>query len=66
MSVKGQILRGEKWYLMNRDADGNLNEAIKKDTAKMVEIDMYLAARDPAPEAKKEEAQEETKSKKKK
>lgn len=55
MSLKGQILRGEKWYLMNRDADGNLTAGIKKDVNKMKEITLYLEARDPEPvEAPKE------------
>lgn len=63
MSVKGQLLRGEKWYLMNRDADGNLNADIQKDVNKMEEINLYLNARDPEP---KVEVKEETKSKKNK
>jgi len=54
MSVKGQLLRGEKWFLMNRDADGKLNNKIQKDIDKMIDINLYLEARKPVVEVKKE------------
>jgi len=44
MSMKGRLLRGEKWWNMNRDANGNLNEAIQKDFQKMVNINLFLEA----------------------
>jgi|TARA_Y100000310_G_scaffold81786_2_gene78380 hypothetical protein len=56
MSYKGQYLRGEKWYLMNRDADGNLLDVVKNNAEKMKDVDLYLKA----------QVKEETKSKGKK
>ena len=58
MSYKGQYLRGEKWFLLNRDADGKLLKLIKDDKDKMIDVKVYLDA-----QKKKEE---ETKSKGKK
>ena len=60
MSYKGQYLRGEKWFHLNRNADGELTEEIKKDKDKMIDINIYLKAKE---EAKNKE---ETKSKGKK
>jgi len=45
MSRKGQLLRGEKWFLMNRDSDGNLKKFIEKDEEKMKDINLYLETR---------------------
>ena len=62
MSLKGQILRGEKWYIMNRDAEGNLKPNVAENKNKMIDVKLYLEA------VKKEEAtkKEEPKSKEKK
>ena len=60
MSYKGQYLRGEKWFLMNRDADGNLLKVITDDKDKMIDVELYLKA---VEEAKPKEV---TKSKGKK
>ena len=60
MSNKGQYLRGEKWYLMNRDVNGNLKEEITKDVQKMADVQVYLDAQ------KTSGKEEETKSKVKK
>lgn len=60
MSLKGKYLRGEKWYLMNRDDDGNLLDVIKKDPSKMLDVEYYLE------EQKKLKSKELTKSKEKK
>jgi hypothetical protein len=53
MSRKGSILRGEKWFLMNRDADGNLKEEVKKNPDLMKDINLYLEARDAKAEVEK-------------
>ena len=58
MSYKGSYLRGEKWYFMSRDADGNLTAEIKKDLDKMKDINVYLDSK------KEKEKPVETKSKK--
>ena len=63
MSRKGSILRGEKWYLMNREADGTLKKCIAEDKDKMIDVNAYLQARDPVV---KKENKEITKSKGKK
>ena len=55
MSLKGQLLRGEKWYLMNRETDGTLKKVIKEDANKMKEVNLYLKTRDPVKEEPKEE-----------
>ena len=59
MSSKGKLLRGEKWFLMNRDKEGNLLKVIKEDATKMVDVNLFL-------EAKKREDEEKAKSKRKK
>ena len=59
MSYKGQYLRGEKWYLMNRDSEGNLLPKIADDKNKMIDVNLYL-------EAVKKEKETKTKSKEKK
>ena len=59
MSLKGKILRGEKWFHLNRDPDGNLTEEVKKDKDKMKDINTYL-------ETIKAEEEKKTKSKGKK
>ena len=60
MSYKGQYLRGEKWYLNYRDADGKLLPVIALDVHKMKDVNVYLEA-----EKKKKEAEvKPTKSKK--
>ncbi len=61
MSYKGRYLRGEKWYLMNRDAEGNLKDVIANDENKMADVNVYLEA-----VKKDKEAKVETKSKGKK
>ena len=58
MSYKGSYLRGEKWYTLSRDADGNCTE---KDPNKLKDINIYLEAVK-AKEAEKKEVKE-TKSK---
>jgi len=60
MSKKGQFLRGEKWFHLSRDVDGNLKKAIKEDKDKMIDINYYLET------IKSKEVKEETKSKGKK
>jgi len=42
MSQQGQFLRGEKWYLMNRDSSGKLLKFINDDVDKMKDINVYL------------------------
>jgi len=42
MSRKGQLLRGEKWFLMNADAKGNLPESITSSKDMMADINLYL------------------------
>ncbi len=61
MSYKGQYLRGEKWYLMNRDANGNLKPNVADDKNKMIDVNLYLEA-----VKKEKEVKVETKSKDKK
>ncbi len=64
MSYKGQYLRGEKWYHLFRDADGDLLPNVAEDENKMSDVKLYLEA----VKKEKEEAakKEETKSKEKK
>ena len=57
MSDKGKYSRGEKWFDLHRDLDGNLEPVITEDPNKMVDVNFYL-------EQKKKK--EETKSKGKK
>ena len=54
MSYKGSYLRGEKWYHLSRDADGNCTE---KNPDKLKDINIYLEAKK-AKEEKKEEVKE--------
>ena len=61
MSNKGRYLRGEKWYLLSRNEDGNLVNSVKKDADKMLDINFYLDE-----QKKLEEEKKETKSKRKK
>ena len=61
MSFKGKYLRGEKWYHLSRDKDGNLKKEIKEDKDKMIDINIYLEEK-----KKKEEEKTKTKSKVKK
>jgi len=63
MSSKGKYLRGEKWFHLNRDADGNLTETIKKDLDKMKDINFYLEEKE---KEKPVEKEVETKTKGKK
>ena len=42
MSVKGSILRGEKWFHLNRDPNGELTKEIKKDVDKMLDVNLFL------------------------
>lgn len=58
MSFKGSYLRGEKWYHLSRDADGNCTE---KDPNKLIDVNIYLEA-----VKKKKEEEAKTKSKGKK
>ena len=62
MSYKGQYLRGEKWYHLNRDADGNLLPVITNDEEKMKDVNVYLKSMEKA----KAEDTAKTKSKGKK
>ena len=62
MSRQGRLLRGEKWWNLNRDASGNLTGAILKDGQKMVNINLFLEAM----KKEKEEKEAKTKSKGKK
>ena len=66
MSYKGSYLRGEKWYLMNRDADGNLKKVISEDPNKMKDVNIYLKSIEEAKKKVAPEEKEETKSKGKK
>ena len=45
MSRKGQLLRGEKWYNLYRDAEGNLLPVIANDKQKMANVNLFLEAR---------------------
>lgn len=38
----GKLSRGMKWYLKNRDADGNLKVVISDDSDKMLDVNYYL------------------------
>lgn len=62
MSRKGSLLRGEKWFALGQDGQGNLTKEMQKDTDKMIDINNYLEAKKKEEEADKEE----TKSKVKK
>ena len=52
MSMKGRLLRGEKWWNLNRDANGDITGAILKDTQKMANINLFLEAMKAEKEAK--------------
>lgn len=58
MSQKGKYLRGQKWYDLFRDRDGNLDKSISNDPHKMVDVNVYLETI-----AKEKENRKETKSK---
>ena len=64
MSKKGQFLRGEKWFHLSRDVDGNLKKDIKEDKDKMIDINYYLEEKKRIADA--EVPAKETKSKEKK
>ena len=58
MSSKGQYLRGEKWYHLNRDVDGNMTKLLTDDADKMIDVQIYLdreAEKKPEKEAKSKE-----------
>ena len=52
MSMKGRLLRGEKWWNLNRDANGDLKGNILKDAQKMANINLFLEAMKKEKEAK--------------
>ena len=52
MSIKGQILRGEKWYNLYRDANGNLLPVIANDKQKMANVNLFLETLKKEEEAK--------------
>ena len=53
MSFKGQVLRGEKWFLMNRDANGVLLPVVANDKDKMIDVNIYLEEKKRVEEEKK-------------
>ena len=53
MSRQGKLLRGEKWWNLNRDANGNLTEEVKKDSNKMADINLFLEAKKKEEETEK-------------
>ena len=57
MSYIGKVNRGLKWYVRNRDLDGNLLPAVAGDPNKMEDVNTYLEHR------KKLEEEEEKKKK---
>lgn len=59
MTYEGKVNRGLKWFVRNRDADGNLKPCVADDPNKMADIKVYL-------EHKKKLEEEKTKSKGKK
>ena len=61
MSYVGQVNRGLKWYVRNRDADGKLLGVIADDPNKMKDVNTYLEHK-----KKLEEEAKQTKSKGKK
>ena len=63
MSMKGRLLRGEKWWNLNRDANGNLTAAVQKDPQKMANINLFLEAMKKEKEAKEEPKEVKPKSK---
>ena len=42
MSEKGKYLRGEKWFHLNRDNDGELLPVVSEDENKMKDVNVYL------------------------
>lgn len=58
MSYKGQVLRGEKWFNLYRDADGNLLPNISEDENKMVDVNAYLESKKKVEETKKKDSKE--------
>ncbi len=63
MSWRGSYLRGEKWFHLNRDVDGNMTKTLLDDKDKMIDVKIYL---DREAEKKEKPAVKETKSKGKK
>lgn len=62
MSLKGSILRGEKWFHLNRDPNGDLTKEVKEQANKMRDIGIYLEAK--AEHDAKTEAKPKSKGKK--
>lgn len=44
MTYQGSYLRGEKWYLGNRDENGNITKTLSEDKDKMIDVNIYLEA----------------------
>ncbi len=62
MSYIGRVNRGLKWYVRNRDADGNLLPSVTENPAMMSDVNTYLAHK----KKLEEEAAVKTNSKEKK